>query len=178
MLSSRQDEAVWHVTEHAWIYVVADAERAGKALLTILVDNLEDQVAQLAARGLPVGPIETMPGAARKVTISDPEGNTITYLDSVVDSVARRLAAYCDRPTPPYPLVRSGSSKKRSSGVSGCHSGMWTSPGSISSSPSKNSACCDLERKNMRLRVLSQNRCRLSRASGGRLSALACVKAR
>jgi hypothetical protein len=72
-------EAVWHVTEHAWIYLVADAERAGKALLTILVDDLEAQVALLAARGLPVGPIEVMAGAARKVTISDPEGNRITF---------------------------------------------------------------------------------------------------
>ncbi len=72
-------EAVWHVTEHAWIYVVADAERAGKALLTILVDDLEAQVAQLAERGLPVGPIDVMAGAALKIAISDPEGNRITF---------------------------------------------------------------------------------------------------
>src|SRR5436189_5480865 len=71
-------EAVWHVTEHGWIYVVADAERAGKALVTMLVDDLEAQAAQIAARGLPVGPIDVMPGAARKITTSDPEGNRVT----------------------------------------------------------------------------------------------------
>jgi predicted enzyme related to lactoylglutathione lyase len=75
----QEGEAVWRVTEHAWVYVVADAERAGRALLTILVDDLEDQVAQLAERGVPVGPIEVMPGAARKAVISDPEGNRITF---------------------------------------------------------------------------------------------------
>jgi catechol 2,3-dioxygenase-like lactoylglutathione lyase family enzyme len=76
-------EAVWRVTDHAWVYVVAVersvAERAGGALLTILVDDLEDQVAQLTERGLPIGPINVLPGAAPKVEISDPEGNRITF---------------------------------------------------------------------------------------------------
>lgn len=64
------------------MYVVAVgrsvAERTGGDLLTILVDDLEDQVAQLAERGFPVGPIDVIPGAARTVEISDPEGNRIT----------------------------------------------------------------------------------------------------
>jgi catechol 2,3-dioxygenase-like lactoylglutathione lyase family enzyme len=75
-----QREAVWRVIDHAWVYVVADAERAGGALLTILVQDLEDQVAQLVERGLPVGPIEwEIPGSVRKAVISDPEGNRITF---------------------------------------------------------------------------------------------------
>lgn len=82
-LFPHEAEAVWRVTDHAWVYVVAVersvAGRAGGALLTILVDDLEDQVAQLAERGLPVGPIGVIPGAARKVEISDPEGNRITF---------------------------------------------------------------------------------------------------
>jgi hypothetical protein len=72
-------EAVWRVTEHAWIYVVADAERAGKALLTIPVDDLDDQLAQLAARGLPAGPIDVIAGSVRTVVLPDPEGNRITF---------------------------------------------------------------------------------------------------
>jgi predicted enzyme related to lactoylglutathione lyase len=70
-------EAVWKVVEHGWVYVVEDAERAGKALVTILVDDLEAQVRQLAERGLPTGPIETMPEGVRVVQIADPEGNRI-----------------------------------------------------------------------------------------------------
>ena len=75
----QEGEAVWRVTEHAWVYVVADAERAGRALLTILVDNLDDQIAELAERGVPAGPIDVIPGAARRVAISDPEGNRVTF---------------------------------------------------------------------------------------------------
>jgi predicted enzyme related to lactoylglutathione lyase len=51
----------------------------GKALLTILVDDLDDQVAQLASRGLPVGSIDVIAGSVRRVVISDPEGNRITF---------------------------------------------------------------------------------------------------
>jgi catechol 2,3-dioxygenase-like lactoylglutathione lyase family enzyme len=72
-------EAVWRVTEHAWIYVVTDAERAGKALLTILVDDLDDQVAQLAVRGLEPTKRETYSNGVRKVTYRDPNGNEIGF---------------------------------------------------------------------------------------------------
>ena len=82
--SPQEGEAVWRVTEHAWIYVVATRHegadgRAGKALLTILVDDLDDQVAQFRARGLPVGPIGVVAGSVRRAVISDPEGNRITF---------------------------------------------------------------------------------------------------
>ena len=72
-------EAVWQITDHSWVYVVADAERGGRALLTILVDDLEHHIAQLAERGFSVGPIDVIPGAARKVDLTDPEGNRITF---------------------------------------------------------------------------------------------------
>ena len=80
----QEGEAVWRVAEHAWIYVVATrhegaAGRAGKALVTILVDDLDDQVAQLAARGLPVGPIDVIAGSVGRVVLADPEGNRITF---------------------------------------------------------------------------------------------------
>jgi hypothetical protein len=72
-------EAVWQVSEHAWIYVVADAERAGRSLLTILVEDLDDQVAQLAERGLEPTKQETYAEGMRKITYRDPEGNEIAF---------------------------------------------------------------------------------------------------
>src|SRR5687768_7037572 len=80
----QEGEAVWQVTEHAWIDVVATRHegaggRAGKALLTILVDDLDYQVAQLAARGLPVGRIDVIAESVRSVVVSDPERNRITF---------------------------------------------------------------------------------------------------
>jgi hypothetical protein len=72
-------EAVWQVVENAWIYVVADAERAGKALLTLMVDNLDRHVTELRERGVAVGAIEIQPGRYRKAEITDPEGNKISF---------------------------------------------------------------------------------------------------
>ena len=36
---------------HAWVYVVEDSERAGRGLLTVIVDDLDAQLAGLAQRG-------------------------------------------------------------------------------------------------------------------------------
>jgi predicted enzyme related to lactoylglutathione lyase len=75
----KDDEAMWQVVDTGWIYLVGDSNRAGKALLTLLVDDLEDQVAELAERGLATGAIDTVPGVVRRAVITDPEGNTITF---------------------------------------------------------------------------------------------------
>ena len=75
--SPQEHEAVWQVVENGWIYVVADSERAGKGLLTLMVDDLDRHVAELRERGIAVGAIETQPGRYRKVDITDSEGNKI-----------------------------------------------------------------------------------------------------
>jgi predicted enzyme related to lactoylglutathione lyase len=71
-------EAMWQIAA-AWVYVVRDPARAGSALLTLLVDNLAAQVAELGERGLATSPIETVPGLYRKAVLSDPAGNTISF---------------------------------------------------------------------------------------------------
>ena len=73
-----ENECMWQVAEAAWVYVVGDSDRAGRALLTLLVDDLESYVAELGERGLAPGTIETVPGLYRKAVISDPEGNMIS----------------------------------------------------------------------------------------------------
>jgi predicted enzyme related to lactoylglutathione lyase len=45
--------------------------------VTLLVDDLDRQLAEIAGRGISVGPIETAPGRYRKVVITDPDGNRI-----------------------------------------------------------------------------------------------------
>jgi hypothetical protein len=72
-------EAVWQIVENAWIYVVADAERAGKGLLTFMVDDLDRQIAELMERGIAIGAMETQPRRYRKAEVTDPEGNTISF---------------------------------------------------------------------------------------------------
>jgi len=73
-----ENECMWQVTESGWIYVVGDPNRAGKALLTLLVDDLEGYVTELGERGLETSAIETVPGLYRKAVITDPEGNMIS----------------------------------------------------------------------------------------------------
>lgn len=74
-------EAAWQLAAQTWLYVVGDAERAGKALVTVMVDDLDKQIAELRERGLTVGPLETVPGLYRKVVVADPEGNQIAFGD-------------------------------------------------------------------------------------------------
>ena len=73
-----ENKSMWQVADTAWIYVAGDANRAGKALLTLLVDDLEDHVAELGERGLETSAIDTVPGLYRKAVMTDPEGNMIS----------------------------------------------------------------------------------------------------
>jgi catechol 2,3-dioxygenase-like lactoylglutathione lyase family enzyme len=76
-LVPNQDEAAWQLTETGWIYAVVDAARAGSALCTLLVDDLDAFLAGLADRGIAAGPVETIGGDVRHATIADPDGNRL-----------------------------------------------------------------------------------------------------
>src|SRR6476469_3060650 len=52
-----EGEAVWQITGHSWVYVVTDRQRAGNGLITLLIDDLEDRIAQLSERGIETGPV-------------------------------------------------------------------------------------------------------------------------
>ncbi|HEX8919415.1 MAG TPA: hypothetical protein VF898_12995, partial [Chloroflexota bacterium] len=63
-------EAVWQVATTASMYLLADPERAGQGVMTLVVDDLDASVAEIARRGIPTGPIEEIPGAGRKSVIT------------------------------------------------------------------------------------------------------------
>jgi predicted enzyme related to lactoylglutathione lyase len=75
----QEGESVWHVAANASIYVVADEARAGRALLTLAVGDLEEHLAQLAGRTIAA---EIVPGTPRRAVVSDPDGNRITFFES------------------------------------------------------------------------------------------------
>ena len=75
----KEGEAAWQLSGPGWVYVVEDAARAGRGLLTILVDDLEAQVADLAGRGIEAPEIERTPGVVARTVVTDPEGNTIQF---------------------------------------------------------------------------------------------------
>jgi catechol 2,3-dioxygenase-like lactoylglutathione lyase family enzyme len=72
------DEAVWRVAG-GWVYVVVDADRAGQALVTVLVDDLDAQVAAVAVRGIDAARVETYGSGARKAVFVDADGNEIGF---------------------------------------------------------------------------------------------------
>jgi catechol 2,3-dioxygenase-like lactoylglutathione lyase family enzyme len=73
------NECAWQLAGAGWMYVIGDAERAGNALLTVLVDDLDVHLAELADRGIEVGPVETIPGAVRSAWVTDPDGNRVQF---------------------------------------------------------------------------------------------------
>jgi predicted enzyme related to lactoylglutathione lyase len=72
-------ESAWQLTDTGWIAVVEDAARPGTARHTVLVDDLDTELAALAERGLEPAPVETYGSGARKAEFSDPDGNRIGF---------------------------------------------------------------------------------------------------
>ncbi len=71
------DEAAWQLTDTGWLYILRDADRAGGALVTLLVDDLDDHLAALAERGIETEPGHEMPGVVRSAWVTDPDQNRI-----------------------------------------------------------------------------------------------------
>src|SRR3954468_3406154 len=76
-----ETEVMWQVAEAGWGYVGAAPERAGRALLTLMVDALDARLAGLSALGLGPGPPEPV-GGGRKAQVSDPDGNRISLAEA------------------------------------------------------------------------------------------------
>src|ERR1022692_2346405 len=55
-------EATWQLTSATSVYLLADADRAGHGVLSLVVDDLQAQLAQITARGIVTGPV-TIPRA-------------------------------------------------------------------------------------------------------------------
>ena len=72
-------EAVWELAEHRSVYIEQRPEHAGHTMLTIIVDDLDARVAQIADRGLEPTKRETYENGVRKITYRDPDGNEFGF---------------------------------------------------------------------------------------------------
>ena len=61
--------------------MLRDEQRAGHALVTVCVADLDRTVADIAARGITGGQAEPIGDAGRKVTFTDAEGNTVSFIE-------------------------------------------------------------------------------------------------
>jgi predicted enzyme related to lactoylglutathione lyase len=73
--------AEWHLPAGGVVQVVASADRAGRSLLTLDLDDLEHELAAMRERGLDAGALDdTTSEKVLIATTSDPEGNEITLV--------------------------------------------------------------------------------------------------
>ncbi len=72
-------EAVWELAEHRYLYIEVLPERAGQALHTVFVDDLDERVESISARGVEPASRETYGNGVRKVIYRDPDGNEIGF---------------------------------------------------------------------------------------------------
>lgn len=71
-------ECVWRLTPTSSIYVVQDRERAGTALLTLSLDDLNAHEKRLHEAGFTF--TEEAGGTApRRLVVSDPDGNRLAF---------------------------------------------------------------------------------------------------
>lgn len=81
-----ETEAVWQLTGTSSVYLLADPDRAGRGVMTVVVDDLDARLLEIAGRGIVPGPIELVSDHGRKSTIIDPDGNAL----SIVELIAPR----------------------------------------------------------------------------------------
>jgi hypothetical protein len=86
-------EAVWTLAEDRSVYVVEHVDGAGNSAVTIFVDDLDAEVAAIAARGLEADERLTHSNGVRKVLYRDPDGNEL-------GSAARRSNPVHSAPVP------------------------------------------------------------------------------
>ena len=68
---------MWTLAEERSVCVVEHAEGVGRSVVTIFVDDLDAQVAAIAARGIEPAEFETYPNGVRKALYCDPDGNEL-----------------------------------------------------------------------------------------------------
>jgi glyoxylase I family protein len=74
------EEVMWQLTDGGWLYIVREGDPGG-GLAALAVPDLEAAVAELAARDVVAGPIESEDDAGRKSIVIDPDGNSLALVE-------------------------------------------------------------------------------------------------
>lgn len=79
-------EAVWTLADDRSVYIVEHPEGAGQSVVTLFVDDFDDQLAAIAARGLEPDERLTYSNGVRKAHYHDADGNEVAFGGPPVDS--------------------------------------------------------------------------------------------
>ena len=77
-----ENEATWQIANVGSIYLVGDAERAGNALLTLAVDDLEELVAHFKQQGIAARRLDSNADSPKKTVVTDLEGNQFILFEN------------------------------------------------------------------------------------------------
>jgi hypothetical protein len=72
-------EAVWELAEHRYLYIVEQPQRAGHAVHTLFVDDLDERLADISGRGIDPASSEAYENGVRKVNYRDADGNEVSF---------------------------------------------------------------------------------------------------
>jgi predicted enzyme related to lactoylglutathione lyase len=77
-----ENESMWQIAGVGSIYLVGDTARAGRALVTLAVDDLEELVIRFTELGLAMQLVDISPDSPKRMVITDPEGNQFTLFEN------------------------------------------------------------------------------------------------
>lgn len=72
--------AEWKLADGGWIQVFQDKDRAGSSSVTFLVSGLDDQLAELKAKGISIERTTTS-DYVKTATVTDPAGNRVVFAE-------------------------------------------------------------------------------------------------
>ncbi|MBX9397456.1 VOC family protein [Streptomyces sp. TRM72054] len=75
--------AEWEVIPGGAIQLLREPDRAGAAMLTLAVDDVDAEVRLAADRGLDLGTVQDTPGGFRVAAVTDPAGNVVTFAQDI-----------------------------------------------------------------------------------------------
>jgi predicted enzyme related to lactoylglutathione lyase len=76
---AHETESVWELSEHAFVYINEDRDRAGSSAVTLFVEDLDAVVDEIGGRGIQPAQRETYSNGVRKATYRDADGNEIGF---------------------------------------------------------------------------------------------------
>jgi len=72
-------EVVWTLADDRSLYIEENPARAGSALVTVIVDDLDALTAEIGSRGLEPAERETYSNGVRKAIYRDDDGNEVGF---------------------------------------------------------------------------------------------------
>jgi catechol 2,3-dioxygenase-like lactoylglutathione lyase family enzyme len=76
-----EDEVLWEIDEHAWLFIEPKTAQAGGGRVTFAVTGLDALLDRLAAERIEHAPVTTYSNGVRHVYIPDPDGNTLAFAE-------------------------------------------------------------------------------------------------